>query len=84
MQCLVRKAYRKKALETHPDRLPPGATPVEKTSAEEQFLKVGTGAQLQPGRCGTKLDHQVNNAYEVLTDPQKRRVRTLYSIPLSL
>ncbi|KAH7929120.1 DnaJ-domain-containing protein [Leucogyrophana mollusca] len=51
----VRKAYKKKALETHPDRLPPGASAAEKSASEELFRKV-------------------NNAYEVLSDPQKRRV----------
>lgn len=45
----VRKAYKKRALQTHPDRVPPS----DKTQAEERF-------------------RQVNNAYEVLIDPQKR------------
>ncbi|THU91526.1 DnaJ-domain-containing protein [Dendrothele bispora CBS 962.96] len=51
----IRKAYKKRALETHPDRLPPGATPAEKEQSEEKFRKV-------------------NNAYEVLNDPQNRRL----------
>ncbi|KAI5121626.1 hypothetical protein M0805_001155 [Coniferiporia weirii] len=51
----IRKAYRKMALQTHPDRLPPGATETEKARAEEQFRKV-------------------NNAYEVLSDEEKRRI----------
>ncbi|EGN96625.1 hypothetical protein SERLA73DRAFT_184729 [Serpula lacrymans var. lacrymans S7.3] len=51
----VRKAYRQKALQTHPDRLPPGASSVEKSAAEELF-------------------RNVNNAYEVLSDPHNRRV----------
>jgi len=38
----VRKAYRRKALETHPDRLPQGASPAEKAVAEERFRKVIT------------------------------------------
>jgi DnaJ family protein B protein 6 len=50
----IRKAYKKKALQTHPDRLPPGSTPEDKKHAEEQF-------------------RLVNNAYEILTDPQKRK-----------
>jgi DnaJ family protein B protein 6 len=50
----VRKAYKKKALETHPDRLPPGATPDQKLTSEDNFRKV-------------------NNAYEVLNDPTKRK-----------
>jgi len=36
----VRKAYRKKALETHPDKLEPGASEIEKQEAEQQFHKV--------------------------------------------
>lgn len=36
----VRKAYRKKALETHPDRLPQGASPAQKSASEEMFRKV--------------------------------------------
>lgn len=35
----VRKAYKKRALQTHPDRLPQGATADDKRSAEEQFRK---------------------------------------------
>ena len=36
----VRKAYKKRALQTHPDRLPPGASAGDKSSAEEEFRKV--------------------------------------------
>ena len=36
----VRKAYKKKALETHPDRLPRDATPEQKAESEEMFRKV--------------------------------------------
>ncbi|KAF9643469.1 DnaJ-domain-containing protein [Thelephora ganbajun] len=45
----IRKAYKKRALQTHPDRAPAS----DKAQAEERF-------------------RQVNNAYEVLIDPQKR------------
>ena len=38
----VRKAYKKKALQTHPDRLPPGATPEDKAKSEELFRKVNS------------------------------------------
>lgn len=41
----VRKAYRKKALKTHPDRLPQGASQAEKQKANEQFRLV------RPCRC---------------------------------
>jgi len=33
----VRKAYRKKALETHPDRLSPGASTARRRAAEARF-----------------------------------------------
>ncbi|KAG6910226.1 hypothetical protein DXG01_012361 [Tephrocybe rancida] len=35
----IRKAYKKKALQTHPDRLPPGASQEDKTASEELFRK---------------------------------------------
>ncbi|KAF8909314.1 hypothetical protein CPB84DRAFT_1765813 [Gymnopilus junonius] len=50
---LVRRAYRKKALETHPDKLDPGAGEGEKQKAEREFHKV------------RKLVHE---AFEVLSD----------------
>jgi DnaJ-class molecular chaperone len=36
----VRRAYRKRALETHPDKLDPTASEAEKQDAEQQFHKV--------------------------------------------
>jgi len=36
----VRKAYKKKALKTHPDRLPREATQEEKAASEEMFRMV--------------------------------------------
>ncbi|KAJ6496766.1 hypothetical protein DFH09DRAFT_1376346 [Mycena vulgaris] len=57
----IRKAYKKQALLTHPDRLPPGFTPSEKRSAEEQFRKV-------------------SNAYEVLKDPENKRLYDTHGV----
>lgn len=37
---LVRKAYKKMALQTHPDRLSPNATPDDKAASEERFRQV--------------------------------------------
>jgi DnaJ homolog subfamily B member 6 len=37
---LVRRAYREKALQTHPDKLPLGASPAEKAASEDQFRRV--------------------------------------------
>ncbi|KAJ2921573.1 hypothetical protein H1R20_g15524, partial [Candolleomyces eurysporus] len=50
----IRKAYRKRALETHPDKLDPGASEKERQAAEREF-------------------HKVNDAFQTLGDPQKRR-----------
>jgi curved DNA-binding protein CbpA len=36
----VRRAYKQKVLETHPDKLPPDSTEEEKGAAREQFSKV--------------------------------------------
>ena len=53
----VRRAFKQKALETHPDKfLGPGASKREKQAAEARF-------------------HKVREAFEILNDPQKRRVR---------
>lgn len=61
----VRKAYKKRALQTHPDRAPAS----DKALAEERFRQVGI--ILVPRN---RLSYcQVNNAYEVLIDPQKRQ-----------
>ncbi|KIL69405.1 hypothetical protein M378DRAFT_69572 [Amanita muscaria Koide BX008] len=57
----IRKAYKRKALQTHPDRLPPGSTPEDKTQSEEKF-------------------RLINNAYEILSDPQKRKTYDKYGI----
>ena len=37
----MRKAYRQKVLETHPDKLGPDASEQEKQEAEDQFRNVG-------------------------------------------
>ncbi|KAF8347760.1 hypothetical protein F5887DRAFT_954020 [Amanita rubescens] len=57
----IRKAYKRKALQTHPDRLPQGSTPEDKANSEEQF-------------------RLVNNAYEILSDPQKRSAYDTHGI----
>jgi curved DNA-binding protein CbpA len=36
----VRRAYKQKVLETHPDKLPPDSTEWEKEAAREQFSRV--------------------------------------------
>ncbi|KAJ7281919.1 hypothetical protein C8J57DRAFT_85692 [Mycena rebaudengoi] len=57
----IRKAYKKQALLTHPDRLPVGHTPADKRAAEEQFRKV-------------------SNAYEVLKDPENKRLYDTHGV----
>ncbi|KAJ7636094.1 hypothetical protein DFH06DRAFT_1219969 [Mycena polygramma] len=57
----IRKAYKKQALLTHPDRLPAGFTPTEKQNAEERF-------------------RQVSNAYEVLKDPENKRLYDTHGV----
>ncbi|KAF9531735.1 hypothetical protein CPB83DRAFT_848640 [Crepidotus variabilis] len=57
----VRKAYKKKALLTHPDRLPQGATAEDKAASEEKFRRV-------------------NNAYEVLSDANKRKTYDTHGV----
>ncbi|KAF8587840.1 DnaJ-domain-containing protein [Ramaria rubella] len=42
----IRKAYRKKALQTHPDRLPQGATNAEKEAAAERFRQVNNAYEI--------------------------------------
>ncbi|KAJ7576886.1 hypothetical protein C8J56DRAFT_799571 [Mycena floridula] len=42
----VRRAYKKMALKTHPDRLPPSATPSEKAAADESFRKVNNAYEV--------------------------------------
>ncbi|KAH9479496.1 DnaJ-like protein subfamily B member 8 [Psilocybe cubensis] len=42
----IRKAYKKRALQTHPDRLPPNATPADKTSSEEKFRRVNNAYEV--------------------------------------
>ncbi|KAJ7132139.1 hypothetical protein C8R44DRAFT_612387 [Mycena epipterygia] len=57
----IRKAYKKQALQTHPDRLPAGFTPAQKQHAEDRFRKV-------------------SNAYEVLKDPENRRLYDTHGV----
>ncbi|KAI0091714.1 hypothetical protein BDY19DRAFT_904326 [Irpex rosettiformis] len=60
----IRKAYRKRALTTHPDRLPQGVSEAERERANEEFRLVFAIFVLS----------LVNNAYEVLNDPNNRKL----------
>lgn len=59
-------------METHPDRLPQGASPAEKSASEGMFRKVCTHPRCLAIYRSPEPRPQVNNAYEVLCDPQSR------------
>ncbi|KAJ3568534.1 hypothetical protein NP233_g5642 [Leucocoprinus birnbaumii] len=42
----IRKAYKKKALKTHPDKLPPGLSEEEKSRAAEKFKEVSRACEV--------------------------------------
>lgn len=56
MARVVRKAYKRRALQTHPDKLGPTASVREKEIAESEF-------------------RLVTQAFQVLSDAQRRKVR---------
>ncbi|KAF8489318.1 hypothetical protein JB92DRAFT_3129488 [Gautieria morchelliformis] len=68
----IRRAYRKKALRTHPDRLPQGATAAEKDAANEQFRIVGTDFD-----C---LAPMLADLSKVLMDSKNRKLYDLYGV----
>jgi len=59
----VRKAYKQKLLETHPDKLPLTATEEEKQRAQDRF-------------------RHVQEAFEILNDPIKRKAYDIHVRPL--
>jgi len=70
---LVRRAYRRKALETHPDKLDAQANHEEKLYTEDQFRMVRMYAIHSTIRNSEHV-RQVCEAFEILGDPQKRQV----------
>ncbi|KAF8202201.1 hypothetical protein BJ912DRAFT_944063 [Pholiota molesta] len=42
----IRKAYKKRALQTHPDRLPQGATAADKAESDEKFRRVNNAYEV--------------------------------------
>ncbi|THH02709.1 hypothetical protein EW026_g196 [Hermanssonia centrifuga] len=54
----IRKAYRKKALETHPDRLPPNVSDVDKERANERFRLVNNAYEVLNDAQNRKLYDQ--------------------------
>ena len=62
----VRKAYKKRALQTHPDRLPAGATPEEKTASEENFRRVRPNL-LEENPLLTKVNRSITHMRSLVT-----------------
>ncbi|KAL1684324.1 DnaJ domain-containing protein, partial [Schizophyllum commune] len=54
----VRKAYKRLALKTHPDRLPPGSTSADKAAAEEKFRKVNNAYEILSNEENRKIYDQ--------------------------
>lgn len=72
----VRRSYKQKVLETHPDKLSPTASEEEKSLAQELFRQVGLYPIPFPGdTLSHQLSDQVQDAFEILNDPVERRVR---------
>ncbi|KAI6149706.1 hypothetical protein BKA82DRAFT_998016 [Pisolithus tinctorius] len=51
----IRKAYRRKALETHPDRLPPNASAADKAASEDMFRRVNNAYEVLNDPANRKL-----------------------------
>ncbi|CCL99671.1 uncharacterized protein FIBRA_01692 [Fibroporia radiculosa] len=51
----IRKAYRRRALQTHPDRLPPNISATDKAVAEEEFRKVNNAYEVLNDEQNRKL-----------------------------
>ncbi|KAI6038082.1 hypothetical protein EDC04DRAFT_3026346 [Pisolithus marmoratus] len=52
---VLRKAYRRKALETHPDRLPQNASAADKAASEEMFRRVNNAYEVLNDPTNRKL-----------------------------
>lgn len=66
----VRRAYRKKALQTHPDRLPQNVSLADKATAEEHFRRVNNAYEVLNNSENRKVctsppirDHQRRNRH---------------------
>ncbi|KAJ7695059.1 hypothetical protein B0H17DRAFT_930976 [Mycena rosella] len=67
----IRKAYKKQALLTHPDRLPVGFTPSEKLNAEEQFRKVSHAYEVLKDPENRRL-YDAHGVWPPPTQPQQQ------------
>ena len=79
----VRKAYKKKILETHPDKLDPNACTRVKQAAGMQFHRVWfelltPESSVVPPQIQTQIPFlQIREAFEILGDVEKRKVLSL-------
>jgi len=74
----VRRAYRKRALETHPDKLDPGASEEEKQTAEREFHKVHEAFEVLGDAVKRKAhDFRMNARKDpsLISEEAKRRIR---------
>ncbi|PIL25002.1 transporter [Ganoderma sinense ZZ0214-1] len=69
----VRRAYRKKALQTHPDRLPQTVSPADKAAAEEQFRRVNNAYEVLNNSENRKLYDKYNVWPPPAEQPDVRR-----------
>ncbi|KAJ7460646.1 hypothetical protein FB451DRAFT_498005 [Mycena latifolia] len=67
----IRKAYKKQALLTHPDRLPAGFTPSEKRTAEERFRKVSNAYEVLKDPENREL-YDTHGVWPPPTQPQEQ------------
>ncbi|KAI6164459.1 DnaJ domain-containing protein [Pisolithus thermaeus] len=51
----IRKAYRRKALETHPDRLPQNASAADKAASEEMFRRINNAYEVLNDPASRKI-----------------------------
>ncbi|KAF8498539.1 hypothetical protein F5888DRAFT_179811 [Russula emetica] len=77
----VRRAYKQKVLETHPDKLPPDSTEEEKDAAREQFSKVHEASE-------TLADPEQRREYDIhyreLPDPSIKSASSPKSSTVSM
>ena len=64
----IKKAYKRKALELHPDKLPPGSSPKKQKQAQEQFQLLGEGLEIL-------CDDFMRRLYDDGYDPEAIRER---------
>ena len=64
----IKKAYKRKALELHPDKLPPGSSPKAQQQAQRQFQLLGEGLEIL-------CDDFMRRLYDEGYDPEAIRQR---------